>query len=256
MDKYLDDLLIGDGDLFKGDFNFMVFLVWGLEVIQVFMLQWFLLFILQISQKIGILCVVVCCCLYILSKLGFVYVEDGKNFQLWLWILVLGYVWLVLMLLVCLVQLVLWYLSEMFNEFCFIVIFDGDDILYIVCVFSLWIMIIDLDIGSCFLVWVILMGWVLLSYQLEEKFNDMLVWVIMICYILQMVDLVVKLCVELKWVYQQGYVFNDQELEMGLCFFVVLLFNVQGQVQVVFNVGVYVGQMMVCEMIECVLLEL
>ncbi len=82
MDKHPDDLLTGDGDPFKGDPNFMASLARGLEVIQAFTPQRPLLSISQISQKTGIPRAAVRRCLYTLSKLGFVYAEDGKNFQL------------------------------------------------------------------------------------------------------------------------------------------------------------------------------
>ncbi len=89
MDKHPDDLLTGDGDPFKGDPNFMASLARGLEVIQAFTPQRPLLSISQISQKTGIPRAAVRRCLYTLSKLGFVYAEDGKNFQLrrgsWRW---------------------------------------------------------------------------------------------------------------------------------------------------------------------------
>lgn len=82
MDKHPDDLLTGDGDPFKGDPNFMASTARGLEVIQAFTPQRPLLSISQISQKTGIPRAAVRRCLYTLSKLGFVYAEDGKNFQL------------------------------------------------------------------------------------------------------------------------------------------------------------------------------
>lgn len=89
MDKHPDDLLTGDGDPFKGDPNFMASTARGLEVIQAFTPQRPLLSISQISQKTGIPRAAVRRCLYTLSKLGFVYAEDGKNFQLrpriWRW---------------------------------------------------------------------------------------------------------------------------------------------------------------------------
>lgn len=58
-------------------------------MIQAFTPQRPLLSISQISQKTGIPRAAVRRCLYTLSKLGFVYAEDGKNFQLrpriWRW---------------------------------------------------------------------------------------------------------------------------------------------------------------------------
>ncbi|HHV4933149.1 IclR family transcriptional regulator C-terminal domain-containing protein [Klebsiella pneumoniae] len=241
MDKHPDDLLTGDGDPFKGDPNFMASLARGLEVIQAFTPQRPLLSISQISQKTGIPRAAVRRCLYTLSKLGFVYAEDGKNFQLRPRILALGHAWLASTPLARSAQPVLRHLSEMLNESCSIATLDGDDILYI---------------GSRLPAWATSMGRVLLSHQPEEKLNDMLARVTMIRYTPQTVDSVAKLRAELKRVHQQGYALNDQELEMGLRSLAVPLFNAQGQVQAALNVGVHAGQMTAREMIERVLPEL
>ncbi len=174
MDKHPDDLLTGDGDPFKGDPNFMASLARGLEVIQAFTPQRPLLSISQISQKTGIPRAAVRRCLYTLSKLGFVYAEDGKNFQLRPRILALGHAWLASTPLARSAQPVLRHLSEMLNESCSIATLDGDDILYIARASSSRIMTIDLDIGSRLPAWATSMGRVLLSHQPEEKLNDML----------------------------------------------------------------------------------
>ncbi|VTM14138.1 Pca regulon regulatory protein PcaR [Klebsiella pneumoniae] len=253
MDKHPDDLLTGDGDPFKGDPNFMASLARGLEVIQAFTPQRPLLSISQISQKTGIPRAAVRRCLYTLSKLGFVYAEDGKNFQLRPRILALGHAWLASTPLARSAQPVLRHLSEMLNESCSIATLDGDDILYIARASSSRIMTIDLDIGSRLPAWATSMGRVLLSHQPEEKLNDMLARVTMIRYTPQTVDSVAKLRAELKRVHQQGYALNDQELEMGLRSLAVPLFNAQGQVQAALNVGVHAGQMTAREMIERVL---
>ncbi|RCK97595.1 IclR family transcriptional regulator, partial [Klebsiella pneumoniae] len=250
MDKHPDDLLTGDGDPFKGDPNFMASLARGLEVIQAFTPQRPLLSISQISQKTGIPRAAVRRCLYTLSKLGFVYAEDGKNFQLRPRILALGHAWLASTPLARSAQPVLRHLSEMLNESCSIATLDGDDILYIARASSSRIMTIDLDIGSRLPAWATSMGRVLLSHQPEEKLNDMLARVTMIRYTPQTVDSVAKLRAELKRVHQQGYALNDQELEMGLRSLAVPLFNAQGQVQAALNVGVHAGQMTAREMIE------
>ena len=239
MDKHPDDLLTGDGDPFKGDPNFMASLARGLEVIQAFTPQRPLLSISQISQKTGIPRAAVRRCLYTLSKLGFVYAEDGKNFQLRPRILALGHAWLASTPLARSAQPVLRHLSEMLNESCSIATLDGDDILYIARASSSRIMTIDLDIGSRLPAWATSMG-----------------RVTMIRYTPQTVDSVAKLRAELKRVHQQGYALNDQELEMGLRSLAVPLFNAQGQVQAALNVGVHAGQMTAREMIERVLPEL
>ena len=253
MDKHPDDVVASDGDPFKGDPNFMASLARGLEVIQAFTPQRPVLSISQISQKTGIPRAAV---LYTLSKLGFVYAEDGKNFQLRPRILALGHAWLASTPLARSAQPVLKHLSEMLNESCSIATLDGDDILYIARASSSRIMTIDLDIGSRLPAWATSMGRVLLSHQPEERLNDMLGRVTMIRYTPQTVDSVNKLRAELKRVHQQGYALNDQELEMGLRSLAVPLYNPQGQVEAALNVGVHAGQMSTREMLDRVLPEL
>ncbi|MGR8958856.1 IclR family transcriptional regulator domain-containing protein [Klebsiella pneumoniae] len=256
MDKHPDDLLTGDGDPFKGDPNFMASLARGLEVIQAFTPQRPLLSISQISQKTGIPRAAVRRCLYTLSKLGFVYAEDGKNFQLRPRILALGHAWLASTPLARSAQPVLRHLSEMLNESCSIATLDGDDILYIARASSSRIMTIDLDIGSRLPAWATSngpgaaepsAGGEAQRYAGPGDHDPLYP---------QTVDSVAKLRAELKRVHQQGYALNDQELEMGLRSLAVPLFNAQGQVQAALNVGVHAGQMTAREMIERVLPEL
>ncbi len=119
-------------------------------------------------------------CLYTLSKLGFVYAEDGKNFQLRprirRWATPLASTPLARS-----AQPVLRHLSEMLNESCSIATLDGDDILY-----RPRLQLADYDhrpdIGSRLPAWATSMGRVLLSHQPEEKLNDMLARVTMIRY--------------------------------------------------------------------------
>ena len=76
------------------DPNFMLSLARGLEVLSAFTPQRQRLTISQLSQKTQISRAAVRRCLYTLSKLGFVYAEDGKHFQLRPRILALGHAWL------------------------------------------------------------------------------------------------------------------------------------------------------------------
>jgi IclR family pca regulon transcriptional regulator len=256
MEKHPDDILTGDSDPFKGDPNFMASLARGLEVIQAFTPQRRLMSISQISQKTGIPRAAVRRCLYTLGKLGFVYAEDGKNFQLRPRILSLGHAWLASTPLARSAQPVLKHLSDMLNESCSIATLDGDDILYIARASSSRIMTIDLDIGSRLPAWSTSMGRVLLSYQPEEKLTDMLARITMIRYTPQTISSVSKLKSELKLVRQQGYALNDQELEMGLRSLAVPLFNPLGQVEAALNVGVHAGQVSAEELLSRILPEL
>lgn len=256
MEKERDDYVGGERDPFKGDPNFMTSLARGLEVIQAFTPQRRVLSISQISQKTGIPRAAVRRCLYTLGKLGFVYAEDGKNFQLRPRILSLGHAWLASTPLAKSAQPVLRQLSEMLNESCSIAILDGDDILYIARASSSRIMTIDLDIGSRLPAWSTSMGRVLLSHLPEEQLNDTLARAHMIRYTPQTLGSVSELKEELKRVRQQGYALNDQELEMGLRSIAVPLFNPQGGVEAALNVGVHAGQVPAQELRERVLPQL
>lgn len=256
MEKHPDDRLNNEADPFKGDPNYMASLARGLEVIQAFTPQRRVMSISQISQKTGIPRAAVRRCLYTLGKLGFVYAEDGKNFELRPRILALGHAYLASTPLARATQPVLKHLSEMLNESCSIATLDGDDILYIARASSSRIMTIDLDIGSRLPAWSTSMGRVLLSYLSEDKLNDMLGRITMIRYTSQTVDSVPALRAELKKVRQQGYALNDQELEMGLRSIAVPLMNSQGQVQAALNVGVHAGQVTADELRGRILPEL
>lgn len=256
MEKHPDDRLSNEADPFKGDPNFMASLARGLEVIQAFTPQRRVMSISQISQKTGIPRAAVRRCLYTLGKLGFVYAEDGKSFELRPRILALGHAYLASTPLARATQPVLKHLSDMLNESCSIATLDGDDILYIARASSSRIMTIDLDIGSRLPAWSTSMGRVLLSHLSEDKLNDMLGRITMIRYTSQTVDSVSALRAELKKVRQQGYALNDQELEMGLRSIAVPLINAQGQVQAALNVGVHAGQVSAEELRTRVLPEL
>ena len=142
MDKHPDDLRPATAIRLKA-----ILTLWpparGLEVIQAFTPQRPLLSISQISQKTGIPRAAARRCLYTLSKLGFVYAEDGKNFQLRPRISALGHARLASTPLARSAQPVLRHLSEMLNESCSIATLDGDDILYIARASSSRIMTID-----------------------------------------------------------------------------------------------------------------
>lgn len=256
MEKHPDDRLNSDADPFKGDPNFMASLARGLDVIQAFTPQRRMMSISQISQKTDIPRAAVRRCLYTLGKLGFVYAQDGKNFELRPRILALGHAYLASTPLARAAQPVLKHLSEMLNESCSIATLDGDDILYIARASSSRIMTIDLDIGSRLPAWATSMGRVLLSHLPEENLNDLLGRVTMIRYTSQTVDSVSALREELKKVQQQGYALNDQELEMGLRSIAVPLSNTRGQVLAALNVGVHAGQVSADELLSRVLPEL
>lgn len=56
------------------------------------------------------------------------------------------------------------WIFEEIGELSLAVIFDGDDIVYIVCFVMCRIMLIGLGVGSCFFVYCIVLGWVILVF--------------------------------------------------------------------------------------------
>lgn len=208
--------LRGNSDPWKGDPNFMASLARGLEVLQAFTPQRRLMSVSQISQRTGIPRAAVRRCLYTLSKLGFVYAEDGKNFELRPRVLSLGHNWLGATPLASASQPVLRQLSQTLNESCSMAVLDGDDILYIARASASRIMTIDLHIGSRLPASTTSMGRVLLSGLASEPLNDYLARLTQLRYTSHTLVSSSALREELARVRQQGYAINDQELEIGL----------------------------------------
>lgn len=240
-------------DPFKGDPNFMTSLARGLEVIQAFTPQRRLMSISQISQKTGIPRAAVRRCLYTLNKLGFVYAQDGKNFELRPRILTLGHPYLASTPLAKATQPVLKHLSQMLNESCSIATLDGDDILYIARASSSRIMSIDLDIGSRLPAFATSMGRVLIAHLPPEALNNYLKRVNLVRYTQHTIASVSTLKEELKKVRAQGYAINDQELEIGLRSIAVPLLAADGSVSAALNVGVQAGLVPIAELTERIL---
>ncbi|MFZ1872604.1 IclR family transcriptional regulator domain-containing protein [Serratia sp. D1N4] len=240
-------------DPFKGDPNFMTSLARGLEVIQAFTPQRRLMSISQISQKTGIPRAAVRRCLYTLNKLGFVYAQDGKNFELRPRILTLGHPYLASTPLAKATQPVLKHISQMLNESCSIATLDGDDILYIARASSSRIMSIDLDIGSRLPAFATSMGRVLIAHLPPEALNNYLKRVSLVRYTQYTVASISSLKEELKKVRAQGYAINDQELEIGLRSIAVPILAADGSVGAALNVGVQAGLVPVSELTERIL---
>lgn len=249
-------LLVKCIEVFIGDFNFMILLVCGLVVIYVFQeCKWYLI-IVQISYCIEIFCVVVCCCLYMLMQFGYVII-DGCIYLLLLKVFIFGYVYLLLMLLVIIVQLIFDCFSEQFYEVCLMVILEGDDVFYIVClVIFQWLILVDFNVGSWLFVYCISMGCIFFVVLDDDVLYvyfggvEMQVKISCILYIFEILLLcLVEICC-------QGWCIVDQELEVGLCLLVVLVCDFVGYVFVVLNVGIYVGWVFCVELESCFLLLL
>lgn len=234
--------LRGNSDPWKGDPNFMASLARGLEVLQAFTPQRRLMSVSQISQRTGIPRAAVRRCLFTLSKLGFVYAEDGKNFELRPRILSLGHNWLGATPLASSSQPVLRQLSHTLNESCSMAVLDGDDILYIARASVSRIMTIDLHIGSRLPASTTSMGRVLLSGLANEPLNDYLARLTQLRYTSHTLVSSSTLRDELARVRLQGYAINDQELEIGLRSLAVPLSAPDGRIVAALNVGVHAGQ--------------
>lgn len=229
------------GDPFRGDPNFMASLARGLEVIQAFTPQRRLMSISQISQKTGIPRAAVRRCLYTLNKLGFVYAQDGKNFELRPRILALAHAYLGATPLATATQPVLKHISQLLNESCSIATLDGDNILYIARASAERIMTIDLNIGSRLPAFATSMGRVLLSHLPADKCEDYLQRITLMRYTQYTIGTIDKLRDELDKVRTQGYAINDQELEIGLRSIAVPIMSINGGVTAALNVGVQAG---------------
>ncbi len=229
-------------DPWKGDPDFMASLARGLEVLQAFTPQRRLMSVSQISQRTGIPRAAVRRCLYTLSKLGFVYAEDGKNYELRPRVLSLGHNWLGASPLANAAQPVLRQLSQTLNESCSMAILDGDDILYIARASTSRIMTIDLHVGSRLPASTTSMGRVLLSGLASETLNDYLARLTQLRYTSHTLVSVSALREELARVRLQGYAINDQELEIGLRSLAVPLTTPDGRIAAALNVGVHAGQ--------------
>ena len=229
-------------DPWKGDPDFMASLARGLEVLQAFTPQRRLMSVSQISQRTGIPRAAVRRCLYTLSKLGFVYAEDGKNYELRPRVLSLGHNWLAASPLANAAQPVLRQLSQTLNESCSMAILDGDNILYIARASTSRIMTIDLHVGSRLPASTTSMGRVLLSGLANEPLNDYLARLTQLRYTSHTLVSVSALREELARVRQQGYAINDQELEIGLRSLAVPLTTPDGRIAAALNVGVHASQ--------------
>lgn len=245
-----------DNDLYKGDPNFMASLARGLEVIQAFTPQRRLMSISQISQKTGIPRAAVRRCLYTLNKLGFVYADDGKNFELRPHILALGHAYLASTPLAKSTQPVLKHLSQTLNESCSIATLDGDDILYIARSFTSRIMTIDLDIGSRLPAFSTSMGRVLLSQLPPDALTAYLNRVQLIRYTQYTLSSTSRLRTELEKVREQGYAINDQELEIGLRSIAVPIVSPSGRTEAALNTSVHASQVSVAELTTRILPEM
>ncbi|TFZ51231.1 IclR family transcriptional regulator [Serratia proteamaculans] len=254
-EKTAPDSLVSaaSGDPFKGDPNFMASLARGLEVIQAFTPQRRLMSISQISQKTGIPRAAVRRCLYTLNKLGFVYAQDGKNFELRPRILTLAHAYLGATPLAKATQPVLKHISQLLNESCSIATLDGDNILYIARASAERIMTIDLNIGSRLPAFATSMGRVLLSHLPVDKREDYLQRITLMRYTQYTIGSVDKLREELDKVRAQGYAINDQELEIGLRSIAVPIASANGGVTAALNVGVQAGHVPLGELTERIL---
>lgn len=231
-----------ESELWKGDPNFMASLARGLSVLQAFTPQRRVLSVSQISQRTGIPRAAVRRCLYTLSKLGFVYAEDGKNFELRPRVLTLGHNWLGATPLASASQSVLRQLSQELNESCSMAVLDGDDILYIGRASASRIMTIDLHIGSRLPAGPTSMGRVLLSGLSDEQLEEYLARLTPFRYTRYTLMTISAIREELERVREQGYAINDQELEIGLRSLAVPIISSEGQITAALNVGVHAAQ--------------
>jgi IclR family pca regulon transcriptional regulator len=234
---------------YGGDPNFMTSLARGLAVIRAFSQQRRHITIAQASQKTGIPRAAVRRCLYTLGQLGYVSVDDGRNFSLRPKILALGHTYLSSEPLVTSAQPLLDRISNSLLESCSMAVLDGDDMLYVArSSGTTRIMSIDLHIGSRLPAYCTSMGRVLLADLPADELAAFLARVEVRTLTTHTVTSPSKLRQVLEHVRSRGYALVDQELELGLRSIAVPVRGAAGKVLAALNISAQASRVPIAEM--------
>jgi IclR family pca regulon transcriptional regulator len=221
----------------------------GLAVIQAFSQHKRRVSIAQISHKTGIPRAAVRRCLYTLISLGYVTVEDGRNFSLRPKILSLGHAYLSSEPLASLAQPLLDQVSAQLHESCSIAVLEADEIVYIArSTASRRIMSIELRAGSRLPAYCTSMGRVLLSGLPEAELNGYLSRVKLTPLTNRTVSSREKFKAILDSVHRAGYAIVDQELEIGLRSIAVPIKDANGRVAAALNIGTHASRISIAQM--------
>lgn len=222
----------------SGDPNFMTSFARGLAVIGGFSQQKRRLTISQLSHRTGIPRAAVRRCLYTLARLGYVSVEDGRNYSLRPKILALGHAYLSSTMLATSAQPLLDRVSALVHESSSIALLEGEEILYVArSSTSQRIMSVDLGIGTRLPASCTSMGRVLLAHLAHDELAAYLARVKLTQYTPRTIIAADRLRSELESVRRDGYAVVDQELEIGLRSVAVPVFDAAGKVVAAMNIG-------------------
>ena len=237
-----------NGNVERGDPNFMTSLARGLAVICAFSDHLRSLTIPQISEQTGFSRAAVRRCLYTLAKLG--YVSSGpRTFSLEPKILQLGHAYLSSTPLAPAAQPILDRLCEALHESCSVSILDGSDILYVArSSTTVRLLSVDLGVGSRLPAYCTSMGRVLLAFQPQEKLREYLAHARLVAHTKHTITSRARLLEELADIRKKGYAIVDQELEIGLRSIAVPVRAKSGSVIAAMNVGTQAARVSIGEL--------
>jgi len=237
-----------NGNVERGDPNFMTSLARGLAVICAFSDHLRSLTIPQISEQTGFSRAAVRRCLYTLAKLG--YVSTGpRTFSLEPKILQLGHAYLSSTPLAPAAQPILDRLCEALHESCSVSILDGSDILYVArSSTTVRLLSVDLGVGSRLPAYCTSMGRVLLAFQPQEKLREYLAHARLVAHTKHTITSRARLLEELAGIRKKGYAIVDQELEIGLRSIAVPVRAKSGSVIAAMNVGTQAARVSIGEL--------
>ena len=241
----------------SGDPNFMTSLARGIAVIRAFTQQKRRLTISQLSQRTGIPRAAVRRCLYTLAQLGYVNVEDGRDYSLSPRILSLGHAYLSSTPLATAAQPLLDRVSDVLHESSSIALMEGDEILYVArSSTNRRIMSVDLGIGTRLPAYCTSMGRILLAHLTSAELEAYLARVKMIQYTPRTLVAPDKLRRELDGIRRTGHAVVDQELEIGLRSIAVPVRDRAGRVVAAMNIGTQASRVPIAELERNFLREL
>ena len=163
--------------------------------------------------------------------------SDGKHFQLLPKILDLGFTALASLGLTTVAQPILDELSDAVQESCFVVILNGESVVYVARSHSRRVMVASVDIGSRAAAYTMSSGRVLLSVFDEEELEEYLKRVKLERLTPHTVASKIKLKSLIEQAGQQGYCIVDQEFEIGLRSISVPVRDRSGRIVAALNVA-------------------
>lgn len=230
------------------DRNFVTALARGLAVILAFSEQKRRLSIAQVSHRTGIPRAAVRRSLQTLARLGFVAMDDQRNFFLRPKILSLGHAYLSTTPLSVCAQPILDRLGQTLGEGCSLAILDGDEIVYLARSASSRILSPSLNVGSRLPAYSTSIGRVLLAHLPREQQEAFLARVKLQAYTDQTITSLEKFRSALKSARHTGYAIADRQIEMGLRTMAVPVRDTSGAVVAGINVICPVGAVSVRDM--------